>query len=94
LKSVRYDKSNGAKPLDQDGVKSAIAAAEKKLVAKDGRLLIRKSGTEPVIRVMAEGDDEKLVKSVVEELCALIQQAAAAREPRSVGGRTRRPTAA
>jgi phosphoglucosamine mutase len=76
LKSVRYDKSNGAAPLEQDGVKSAIAAAEKKLGSNAGRLLIRKSGTEPVIRVMAEGDDAAMVKSIVDELCVMIQQAA------------------
>jgi phosphoglucosamine mutase len=76
LKSVRYDKRNGATPLEHDGVKSAIAAAEKKLGANAGRLLIRKSGTEPVIRVMAEGDDAAMVKSVVDELCLMIQQAA------------------
>ncbi len=64
LKSVRYDKGNGAQPLEKDGVKKAIAAAEKRLAAT-GRLLIRKSGTEPVIRVMAEGDDAQMVKSVV-----------------------------
>ena len=75
LKSVRYDKTNGAKPLDHIGVKEAIAAAEIRLAAT-GRLLIRKSGTEPVIRVMAEGDDAAMVKSVVEELCATIQAAA------------------
>jgi phosphoglucosamine mutase len=76
LKSVRYDKSNGKAPLEQDGVKSAIAVAEKKLVSNAGRLLIRKSGTEPVIRVMAEADDAAMVKSIVDELCATIQQAA------------------
>jgi phosphoglucosamine mutase len=75
LKSVRYDKMNGSMPLDHDRVKSAIAAAERRLAA-GGRLLIRKSGTEPVIRVMAEGDDAAMVESVVDELCATIQQAA------------------
>jgi phosphoglucosamine mutase len=38
----------------------------------NGRLLIRKSGTEPVIRVMAEGDDKTLVKAVVEDICAAV----------------------
>jgi phosphoglucosamine mutase len=75
LKSVRYDKGNGAKPLEHDGVKSAIRDAERRLAAS-GRLLIRKSGTEPVIRVMAEGDDAAMVNSIVEELCAVIQAAA------------------
>jgi len=75
LKSVRYDKSNGAQPLDKQSVKTAIAAAEQRLSAS-GRLLIRKSGTEPVIRVMAEGDDAQMVKAVVDDLCATIQAAA------------------
>ena len=76
LKSVRYDKSNGATPLEQDGVKTAIAAAEKKLGSNAGRLLIRKSGTEPVVRVMAEGEDEATVRRVVDDLAATIARAA------------------
>ena len=67
LKSVRY---SGA-PLESDRVKTVIAAGEARLNG-NGRLLIRKSGTEPVIRVMAEGDDKKLVKAVVEEICAAV----------------------
>ena len=42
-----------------------------------GRLVIRPSGTEPLIRVMAEGDDESLVRSIVDELCGVISKAAA-----------------
>jgi len=41
------------------------------------RILVRKSGTEPVIRVMAEGDDEKLIKAVVKEIASAIEEAAA-----------------
>ena len=67
LKSVRF---TGA-PLDSDKVKAVIAAGEARLNGH-GRLLIRKSGTEPVIRVMAEGDDKALVKAVVEEICAAV----------------------
>jgi phosphoglucosamine mutase len=67
LKSVRYTGS----PLDSDHVKQVIAANEARLNG-NGRLLIRKSGTEPVIRVMAEGDDKKLVKAVVDEICAAV----------------------
>ena len=73
LKSVRYH--YGA-PLEDAEVQVAIAAAEAELAAT-GRLLIRKSGTEPVIRVMAEGEDGDQVERVVEELCALIAQVAA-----------------
>ena len=58
LKNVRYE---GASPLDNDAVKSAIAAAEAELEGK-GRLVIRASGTEPLIRVMAEGDDAAQVQ--------------------------------
>ena len=73
LQNVRY--SNGKKPLDDASVKDAIAGAEKTL-SNDGRLLIRKSGTEPLIRVMAEGDDEKKIQKIVGDLCAVIEKAA------------------
>lgn len=61
--------------LEESNVKNAIAEAKKRL-GNQGRLLVRKSGTEPLIRVMAEGDDEALVNSVVSDLCAFIQKAA------------------
>lgn len=73
LKNVRFTK--GAKPLDKAEVKEAIAQAEKTL-ANSGRLLVRASGTEPLIRVMAEGDDQKMVESVVDGLCDVITKAA------------------
>jgi phosphoglucosamine mutase len=80
LKNVRF---GGGAPLEHPRVKAAIQAAEARLGA-GGRLLIRKSGTEPVIRVMAEGEDQALVRSIVDELCELIQkssiEAAAAAE--------------
>jgi phosphoglucosamine mutase len=65
LKSVRF---NGGAPLETDKVKAAIAAGEAALGDK-GRLVIRKSGTEPVIRVMAEGEDETLVARIVNQIC-------------------------
>jgi phosphoglucosamine mutase len=71
LRNVRF--KAGAKPLDNDFVRQLIAKAEKTL-SGEGRLLVRASGTEPVIRVMAEGQDESLVRSVVEELCQAIEQ--------------------
>ena len=43
---------------------------------RGGRLLLRESGTEPVIRVMAEGEDEALVRRLVNQLCSLIEEAA------------------
>ncbi|MEZ0259683.1 MAG: phosphoglucosamine mutase [Alphaproteobacteria bacterium] len=69
LKNVRYQSelSLEAKPM-QD----AIRSAEQRL-GTAGRLLVRKSGTEPLIRVMAEGDDEKLVTDVVLELCSFVE---------------------
>lgn len=73
LQNVRF--ASGAKPLENDAVKDAIAKAEKSL-ANDGRLLVRPSGTEPLIRVMAEGDDADKVKSIVSDLCAVIEKAA------------------
>jgi phosphoglucosamine mutase len=68
-------KADGA-VLENKTVQSAIARAEKKLDGH-GRLLVRKSGTEPLIRVMAEGDDEKLVRALVDELVKVIEVAAA-----------------
>ena len=70
LRNVRL---NGRKPLQQDVVKKAVAEGEERL-GSSGRLLIRKSGTEEMIRVMAEGDDEVLVSSVVDEIVAVIKQ--------------------
>ena len=71
LKNVRF---KGGAPLEADSVKAAIAAAEAKLAGK-GRLLIRKSGTEPLIRVMAEGEDKALVTQVVDDICAAVATA-------------------
>ena len=62
MKNVRY---KTGKPLEDAKVRSAITAAEKKLNGQ-GRLVIRPSGTEPVIRVMAEGDDKVLVEDAVD----------------------------
>ena len=68
LRNVRYA---GASPLDDVHIQRAIQAAEGRLNGA-GRLLIRKSGTEKLIRVMAESEDEALVALVVDELCATI----------------------
>jgi len=65
------------KPLEIDGVQAAIKAAEARLGAR-GRLVVRASGTEPVVRVMAEGDEEALVREVVAEVAAAVRQSAAA----------------
>jgi phosphoglucosamine mutase len=73
LKNVRF---KGGKPLDDARVKDAIASAEAELDGK-GRLVIRASGTEPVIRVMAEGDDRGQVEAVVDRVCDAVREAAA-----------------
>ncbi|HVO02246.1 MAG TPA: phosphoglucosamine mutase [Candidatus Cybelea sp.] len=75
LKNVRY-RAGAALPLDQASVKAAIKAGEAELDGK-GRLLIRKSGTEPLIRVMAEGEDEALVARVVADIVKAVEAAAA-----------------
>ncbi|WP_171098390.1 MULTISPECIES: phosphoglucosamine mutase [unclassified Ruegeria] len=73
LKNVRY--GEGQVPLEADSVKSAIAEAEAQLNGK-GRLLIRKSGTEPLIRVMAECEDDGLLTQVVNGIVAEVEAAA------------------
>ena len=74
LKNVRVANANDA--LGADVVARAIADAEAKL-GKNGRILVRKSGTEPLIRVMAEGDDSDLVRAVVDQIIEAIPQPAA-----------------
>jgi phosphoglucosamine mutase len=71
LKNVRF---NGGAPLDSDAVRKRIATAEAELNGK-GRLVIRKSGTEPLIRVMAEGDDLAMVERLVDEICEAVAAA-------------------
>ena len=73
LKNVRY--RNG-KPLENASVRSAIASAESRL-GGHGRLLVRPSGTEPVIRVMGEGDDKALVEAVVNDVIGALTEVAA-----------------
>ena len=73
LKNVRYA---GGKPLDAAPVKAAIAEAEAELDGR-GRLVIRKSGTEPLIRVMAEGDDDAMVERLVDGICNAVREVAA-----------------
>jgi len=71
LKNVRFV---GGTPLDSANVKAVIAAGEARLNGH-GRLVIRKSGTEPLIRVMAEGEDIAEVTEVVDEICAAVAAA-------------------
>src|SRR5271154_2229681 len=73
LRNVRF---KGGRPLENESVVKAIAAATARLGAT-GRLVIRPSGTEPVIRVMAEADDKALVDTLVAEVCDAVAAAAA-----------------
>lgn len=73
LRNVRYER--GAAPLDAAGVLAAIEEGKARLEGA-GRVLIRPSGTEPVIRIMAEGEDETLVAAVVSDICAAVEAAA------------------
>ena len=73
LKNVKYAGDN---PLDAHKVKVAIEDAEN-MLGNSGRLVIRPSGTEPLIRVMAEGPDEGLVRKIVDDLCWVISRSAA-----------------
>ena len=72
LRNIRVD---GGDPLQSERAKAAIAEGHARL-GERGRLVIRKSGTEPVIRLMAEGDDEALVSMVIDEIAAAVVKAA------------------
>ena len=72
LRSVRF---NGSDPLDTTAVAHAIESSKARL-GGEGRMVIRRSGTEPVIRVMAEGEDEELIAAIVEEVCVTIRSVA------------------
>jgi phosphoglucosamine mutase len=76
LKNVRF---TGTSPLREVHVQAAIRAAEVRLNGT-GRVLIRESGTEPLVRVMAEGEDSAVVADVVDSLCEMIAEAARVRE--------------
>ncbi|MFT8737063.1 MAG: phosphoglucosamine mutase [Zymomonas mobilis] len=72
LKNVRY---SSGQPLKDEAVCEAISEAEENLKGK-GRLLIRKSGTEPLIRVMAEAEDPELIHQIVDHICETVRRAA------------------
>jgi phosphoglucosamine mutase len=74
LENVRFA---GGEPLKAKRVQEAIADAEAKLGAS-GRVVVRASGTEPLIRIMAEGDDEKQVSKLVREIADAVKKAASA----------------
>ena len=75
LENVRIEA--GSKPMEAEAVLAVIKAAEKKLGAK-GRVLVRPSGTEPLVRVMAEGEDEGAVRQVVADIAQAVREAAIA----------------
>ena len=72
LKNVRF---KSGKPMQDASVQDAIAKAQNRFNG-NGRVLVRESGTEPLIRVMAEGDDPALVEGVVNDLCEVIEKVA------------------
>ena len=74
MENVRF---SGGEPLKNPRVQAAIADGEARLDGS-GRLLVRPSGTEPLIRVMAEGDDDGLVRQVIRDISAAVREAAAA----------------
>jgi phosphoglucosamine mutase len=76
LKNVRF---SGVSPLKDPRIQAAIGDAERRLDGA-GRVLIRESGTEPLVRVMAEGEDSTLVAQVVDTLCEMIAEAARSHE--------------
>ncbi len=76
LENVRYERGK-PDPMAAESVKAAIKDAEERLKGA-GRLLVRKSGTEPLVRIMAEGDDEKLVRDAVNDVKAAVVAAAKA----------------
>jgi phosphoglucosamine mutase len=71
LENVRFGQG---KPLEAESVQSAIAQAEARLNGS-GRILVRASGTEPLIRIMAEGDDERLVNQLVRDIAGAVRAA-------------------
>src|ERR1700740_2960052 len=73
LENVRFKKGS---PLDDEKVKSSIESANARLGAS-GRVLVRKSGTEPLIRVRAEGEDTKVVRAVVRQIASAIEEVGA-----------------
>ena len=73
LENVRF---KGGEPLANAGVKAAIAAAEARLNGS-GRVLVRASGTEPLIRIMAEGDDETLLSQLIKDIARKVREASA-----------------
>ncbi|RMD88524.1 MAG: phosphoglucosamine mutase [Alphaproteobacteria bacterium] len=73
LRNVRFDTRGD--PLSDSRIRAAVSAAEERL-GRRGRILVRPSGTEPVLRVMAEGEDEALVEAVVDEICQTVASAA------------------
>jgi phosphoglucosamine mutase len=70
---LRNCRLNGGAPLDQGEVQRCIEAANDRLHGH-GRLLVRPSGTEPLIRVMVEADDEGLLSEVLDEVSGVIQK--------------------
>ena len=65
----------GGKPLEAEAVKAAIKDAQERL-GTQGRVVVRASGTEPLIRIMAEADDERMVGQVIRDIDSAVKKAA------------------
>ena len=74
-KTINVRLANGAKPAEAESVKTALAAAQA-VVAGRGRAFLRPSGTEPVIRVTVEADDDALMQSTLDTLADVVRAAA------------------
>ncbi len=74
LRNVKFDNGSGT-PIHAEKVRDAITKANEKINGS-GRILVRESGTEPLIRVMAEGDDLGLVENIVDDVCEVIEKVA------------------
>ena len=74
-RTVNVRVASGAKPAETAGVQAALAEAQRAVEGR-GRAFLRPSGTEPVVRVTVEADDEALVASTLERLVAAVQAAA------------------
>ncbi|MOA51733.1 Phosphoglucosamine mutase [compost metagenome] len=72
LLNVRF-KGGSVDPLEHPAVKDACARATESMAGR-GRVLLRKSGTEPLLRVMVEGDDEKQVRAHAEQLAKVVSE--------------------
>lgn len=73
LKNVRVSNIGKVRFASDEEIKKAIAGAESEL-GEDGRVLVRVSGTEPLVRVMLEGKDKKLIEKLCDEIAEVVRE--------------------